>query len=1055
MDEPRKSATMAWIIAMNRMKFQKSPTQCLKEGEIQMSLLPSSLNAWRACKRQAKLRSCSIPTLFLAVLLIAATNYVEANTALADGEFDRLRSIAQDIGRVPVIVHLDVNVQPEATLNSAEVERQRGELKAAQDRVLDSMSAARFGTLQSLKRFDYTPILAFHADIQQLDHLAKQSDVAYISEDWLAEPQLDDSTALIGAPAAWANQYVGTGYAIAILDSGVGPHPFFPSGKIVSEACYSTDSANTSSLCPGGVNSSTAPGSGIDCFAATASGCGHGSHVAGIAAGINGQSSEGTINGVAPSADIIAINVFSILSGANCGARPSPCLTAFSSDIILGLERVKVLSSSMAVAAVNMSLGGGSFTSTCDEVSPGVTDPGKILIDDLAALQIATVVSSGNLGLTDATGAPGCISSAITVGSTTKQDTLSPFSNIASWVDLLAPGSAICSAQIGGGSNCGVGYSRKNGTSMAAPHVAGAWAVLRSRSHGASVAMIRDILRTTGASIPTPSGTFSRIRLDQAANALIEDSRLFTDVPVPHLAWQSSADPKFRYFFIDVPAGSPTLIARTLGSIGDADLYVRFNAKPTTTSYDCRPFIDGSNESCFFNAPSPGRWWIAIRPFTAYSDLDLLASYTRPATSLRVNSVGAENVPIQRFSGPSGTGGTTDYTYNGLPGTTIQLDAGLTGPGGATLFRRWEGCDSVSGNGSRICTVNFEGNRDITAVFGPATTNLRVQSSGIGKVEILGDPPIATGITRYDRSLQRFTEVALEAPAQVYAASFTGWSGECDSTSGPDGRICNVNMGGGRFVVANYDNQDFTIDFESTGASAVSITGNGFGGTTPFNRVRASGDFLEFTAPDSAGGVPFEGWSGCDPPVGMGIAPTGTSIRRTPLTCSLFVDGPRIPIAHYGGYPTFVDFSADFADQHWARRETDFDCGAASIDATENTLTFRTANDCAISVATYTHRGALVDGWISFDWSYSESESHTWIAEAGIVGKPLDATPLAEGGNGGGTINNLLYRRGEQFYIDLRKTQGFGTSELQISNFRFVPLPAIFLDNLFNDRFEQ
>ena len=1011
----------------------------------------------RSCSNDAPKNQCgALIWLFVLFMIGFASHPAQASLMESDGELDRLRSLAADNGRVPVIVHLNVDIKPEATLDSMEVERQRNELKVAQDQVLDSMSAPRFGTLQSLKRFDYTPILAFHADAEQLEQLARLPDVAYISEDSLAAPLLDDSTALIGAPNAWEDEYIGTGYAVAILDTGVGPHPFFAPDRIVSEACYSTsDGAAWSSLCPGGVENSTEQGSGGDCFPGTAAGCGHGTHVAGIAAGAIGQSVDGPINGVAPAADIIAINVFSMLTGNQCGESPSPCLRSFTSDQIQALERVKTLSSSYAIAAVNMSLGGGEFTSTCDEIAGGVTSPVKIMIDELAALQIATVIASGNDGLDGATSGPGCISSAITVGSTTKADGRSSFSNIASWVDLLAPGSNICSAQFGSGSTCGVGYSIKSGTSMATPHVAGAWAVLRSRNHMATIAMIRDILRTTGVSIDTPAGSFKRIQVDNAVDGLTEDNRLLTDIPVPHLAWQTSDDRKFRYFFIDVPANSPSLIVRTLGTIGDADLYLRANAKPTTTEFDCRSWSSGSNENCSFASPSAGRWWIGIRPYTGYRDLNLLASYTRPLGSLRVSSTGAENVQVQRFSGPSGTGGTTDYTYTGLTGTTIQLDAGLTGPGGTTVFRRWEGCDAVSGNGSRICTVNFDGNRDINAVFGPAVSNLRVQSSGIGGIEILGNPPIASGVTRYDRLLPRFEEVSLEAPAQVYAATFNGWSGDCDSTSGPGGRICNVTMGGSRFVVANYNNQDFFVEFDATGATGVSITGNTFSGTTPFNRIRRSGDFVEFTAPDMADGVPFEGWSGCDPPIGEEVGPTGLNLRRNPLTCSLIVDGNRTPTAHFGGYPSASGFVSDFADQHWTRRETDFGCGAASIDATENTLTFRTANGCAISVATYTHRGALVDGWISFDWSYSENLPHTWIAKAGIVGKPQDATILAENGNGGGTINNFLYRRGEQFYIDLRKTQGLGTSELQISNFRFVPLPAIFLDNMFNDRFEQ
>ena len=72
------------------------------------------------------------------------------------------------------------------------------------------------------------------------------------------------------------------GQTIAVLDTGVDKrHPFL-SGKIVSEACYSTTNVGSqvSSVCPGGVQESTAPGSGVPCDLSI-SGCYHGTHVAG------------------------------------------------------------------------------------------------------------------------------------------------------------------------------------------------------------------------------------------------------------------------------------------------------------------------------------------------------------------------------------------------------------------------------------------------------------------------------------------------------------------------------------------------------------------------------------------------------------------------------------------------------------------------------------------------------------------------------------------------------------------------------------------------------
>jgi subtilisin family serine protease len=202
--------------------------------------------------------------------------------------------------------------------------------------------------------------------------------------------------------------------------------------------------------------------------------------VAGIAAGISGASDEGTIHGVARDASIIAMQVFSRYADGDFGS--------YDSDQLKALERVKALRSQFNIAAVNLSLGtDATYASTCD------TETIKPAIDDLISLGIATVIASGNDGKPAQTNSPGCISTAITVGSTDKDDDLSSFSNNATWVDLLAPGASICSSVLSLSffenlfQNCGNNqdYALYDGTSMSTPHVAGAYAVMRSRGHGA------------------------------------------------------------------------------------------------------------------------------------------------------------------------------------------------------------------------------------------------------------------------------------------------------------------------------------------------------------------------------------------------------------------------------------------------------------------------------------------------------------------------------------------------------------------------------------------
>ena len=77
---------------------------------------------------------------------------------------------------------------------------------------------------------------------------------------------------------------------------------------------------------------------------------------------------------------------------------------------------------------------------------------------------------------------------------------------------------------------------------------------------------------------------------------------------------------------ITVPAGSPSLTVVMQGGTGDADLYVRFGSQPTTTSYHCRPYTDGNNETCTFANPQAGTWHIGVRAYVAYSGLSVRAT---------------------------------------------------------------------------------------------------------------------------------------------------------------------------------------------------------------------------------------------------------------------------------------------------------------------------------------------------------------------------------------------------------------------------------------------
>jgi len=103
---------------------------------------------------------------------------------------------------------------------------------------------------------------------------------------------------------------------------------------------------------------------------------------------------------------------------------------------------------------------------------------------------------------------------------------------------------------------------------------------------------------------------------------------LANNVPVT-LAGATSSETRYT---LAVPAGASNLVIQTSGGTGDADLYVKLNAAPTTTTYDCRPYQSGNTESCSWPAPTAGTWHVMVRAYTAYSGLTLRGSYsTGPA----------------------------------------------------------------------------------------------------------------------------------------------------------------------------------------------------------------------------------------------------------------------------------------------------------------------------------------------------------------------------------------------------------------------------------------
>ncbi|MBB5107049.1 S8 family peptidase [Streptomyces spectabilis] len=306
--------------------------------------------------------------------------------------------------------------------------------------------------------------------------------------DGTREATLDRSVPQIGAPKAWRSGYDGKGVTIAVLDSGVdSTHPDLKD-QVVAEK-----------------NFSAAPD--------VEDRVGHGTHVASIAAG-TGAASGGAFKGVAPGAKVLSGKV---LDDEGLGD---------DSGIVAGME----WAAAQGADVVNLSLGGDD--------SEG-TDPLEAAVDKLSADKgVLFAVSAGNSGEygPGTVGSPGSAKAALTVGAVDGDDRLAEFSSRGPLTDggtvkpdVTAPGVDITAAAAPGSriekevGQQPEGYLTISGTSMAAPHAAGAAALLKQRHPNWTYAELKGALTAStepGEYTPFQQGS-GRIAVDRAIDQTV------------------------------------------------------------------------------------------------------------------------------------------------------------------------------------------------------------------------------------------------------------------------------------------------------------------------------------------------------------------------------------------------------------------------------------------------------------------------------------------------------------------------------------------------------
>jgi Zn-dependent metalloprotease len=179
---------------------------------------------------------------------------------------------------------------------------------------------------------------------------------------------------------------------------------------------------------------------------------------------------------------------------------------------------------------------------------------------------------------------------------------------------------------------------------------------------------------------------------------------LTNGVPVSNLGGATGST---KNFTLAVPAGASNLKFVTSGGTGDVDMYVKFGSAPTTSSYDCRPYLSGNSETCTFATPNAGTYYVLLNAYSSYSGVTLTGSYS-------TGSVLQNGVPISNLT--ASTGQSLNYSMVVPAGTTTLSFKISGGTGDADLYTRFGSAPTTT---TYTCRPYLSGNNETCTVTNP------------------------------------------------------------------------------------------------------------------------------------------------------------------------------------------------------------------------------------------------------------------------------------------------------------------------------------------------